>query len=72
MVRNTSSTWGLTITPDRGRYPDVTPFAKVKRSGCTPKVWAPNQLPVRPKPQITSSKISRAPLSSHSRRVWAR
>ena len=30
----------------------------VMMSGLMPKVWQPNMLPVRPKPQITSSAMN--------------
>ena len=46
-----------TITPPSGTYAEVTPFAKVIRSGMTPKRSLANAAPVRPKPVITSSKI---------------
>jgi hypothetical protein len=59
----------FTSTAPIGTAPLVTPLASVIRSGITPKVCAPNGWPVRPKPVITSSKISRMPcLSQISRR----
>ena len=45
-------------------YADVRPFAIVMRSGTTPQWSTANQRPVRPKPAITSSAISRMPFRS--------
>ena len=44
-----------------GTTPLVSPFAQVMRSGITPKRSAANGAPRRPKPVMTSSKISRMP-----------
>jgi hypothetical protein len=41
-------------------------------SGATSSWWQANIRPVRPKPVATSSQISSAPNSSHSRRTSAR
>ena len=41
------------------------PLAIVTMSGRTPACSWPNQVPVRPKPQITSSTISSTPWRSH-------
>jgi hypothetical protein len=49
----------LAITPPSGCTPLVTCLAKVMMSGVTPKASAPVQVPQRPKPVMTSSKISR-------------
>ena len=43
------------------------PLAIVMKSGSMPKCSQPNQWPVRPKPQITSSAISRIPYSRQMR-----
>ncbi len=59
----------FTITAPIGTQPLVRPLATVIRSGVTPKVCAANGWPVRPKPVMTSSKMSRMPcLSQISRR----
>jgi hypothetical protein len=39
----------------------------VRKSGSNPKYSQPNHLPVRPKPQMTSSAISRIPYSRQIR-----
>ena len=41
----------------------------VMMSGVTPNAWPPKALPVRPKPQMTSSKISRMPWRSQISRI---
>ena len=46
-------------------------LAMVTTSGRTPACWKPNHSPVRPRPVWTSSRISRTPRSSHSRRTPA-
>jgi hypothetical protein len=38
------------------------PLAIVTMSGFTPWCWWPKRRPVRPKPQITSSTMSRVPV----------
>src|SRR3989440_1927052 len=60
---------GEMITPPRGTYPELTPFAKVIRSGTIRQLSTANHDPVRPKPVITSSAISTIPNLSHSRRT---
>ena len=47
------------MTPPIGRYPEDIPLAIGMRSGFMPYRSEPNQWPVRPKPQITSSPTSR-------------
>ena len=59
-----SCTRSLTATAPIGCAPLVMPLAIVIRSGVTPKLCAANALPVRPKPQITSSNTSRMPCAS--------
>jgi len=60
----------LTNTAPIGTQPLVMPLATVIRSGTTPVCSIANHLPVRPKPLITSSAISRMPyLSQISRRI---
>ena len=49
-----------------GRYPPVRPFASAMRSGTTPSFWQANIAPVRPKPVITSSRISQMPRARQS------
>ncbi len=49
------------MTPPMGTVPLLTPLAKVIMSGITPKCCAAKFAPMRPKPVITSSKISRMP-----------
>ena len=51
----------LANTAPIGKAPLVRPLAVVIRSGVTPKYCAANGAPSRPKPVITSSKISRMP-----------
>jgi hypothetical protein len=52
-----------------GRYELVRPFAMVTMSGMMSPCSKANILPVRPKPHMTSSQISRMPyLSSSARR----
>ena len=48
-----------TIIPESGMYPELIPFAIVIMSGLIPYVSEPNQLPVLPKPHITSSTTTR-------------
>jgi hypothetical protein len=50
-----------TMQPPIGTVPEVTPLAKVRISGVTPKRSAAKAWPSRPKPVMTSSKISRMP-----------
>ncbi len=50
-----------TSTAPMGTAPLVRPLAQVMMSGVTPNSCAANAEPVRPKPVITSSKISRMP-----------
>ena len=50
--------WSEIITPPSGRYPLVTPLAKVIMSGVTSQRSIPNHVPRRPKPQITESTTS--------------
>ena len=53
-----------------GKAPPFKPFDTVIMSGTTPQCSIPNHLPVRPKPVITSSAISRIPyLSQISRSI---
>ena len=47
----------------------LIPFANVRMSGTTSKLSHANHLPVRPKPAITSSQISRIPYLSHVSRI---
>jgi hypothetical protein len=49
----------LAITAPSGWVPLVTCLATFMRSGVTPKASAPVAAPMRPKPVMTSSKISR-------------
>mmetsp|Transcript_26588 Transcript_26588/g.45807 ORF Transcript_26588/g.45807 Transcript_26588/m.45807 type:complete len:232 (-) Transcript_26588:821-1516(-) len=46
--------------------PPPSPFAVVNTSGSTPTFSYPHRVPVRPTPTWTSSKISSAPVASHS------
>ncbi len=48
---------------------DDRPLATENMSGTTSNVWQPNQLPVRPKPQTTSSASSRMSYLSSSRAI---
>jgi hypothetical protein len=50
-----------------GTQPDESPLAMVTMSGSKPRVSKPHQLPVRPKPQITSSAISSTSCSRQMR-----
>ena len=59
-------------TPPSGTYPELTPLAKVIRSGLTPQWSTANHSPHRPKPAMTSSAIITMPSSSHSARTPAR
>ena len=61
---NTSWIACLASTAPIGTQPLVMPLASVIRSGVTPKVVAAKGVPVRPKPVMTSSKISRMPCLS--------
>ena len=54
-------------TPDSG-IPEAIPFAAVMISGTTPKCSNANHLPVRPKPDCTSSKMSMMPCLSQMSR----
>ena len=47
--------------------PEDKPLAMVIRCGRMPKYWLPNHSPVRPKPQITSSLISKISCSRQMR-----
>ncbi len=49
-------------------YADDKPFAQVRMSGWMLKVVEPNMLPVRPKPQMTSSAIIK--MSYLRRTAW--
>ncbi|MNR06939.1 hypothetical protein D3C85_1230390 [compost metagenome] len=53
--------WFCTSTAPMGMAPLVSPLAQVIRSGMTSNSWAAKAEPRRPKPVITSSKISRMP-----------
>ena len=58
-------------TAPMGIVPLVMPLAVVMRSGTMPKYSVAKLAPSRPKPVITSSKISRMPcLVQISRRRW--
>ena len=50
----------------------VIPFATVMTSGVTPKRCAANGAPSRPKPVITSSKMSRMPCRAQIARSRSR
>ena len=50
-----------TSTADIGKYEEEIPLASVMMSGAMLTVSEPNMLPVRPKPQITSSAMTRIP-----------
>jgi hypothetical protein len=64
--KNGAATVSDTTTPPSGRYPLVTPLANVIMSGRTSSQRSiPNQVPRRPKPQITLSMTSRMPCSAH-------
>nr|KEP24400.1 hypothetical protein DA06_15240 [Georgenia sp. SUBG003] len=62
----------LRMTPPAGTYPEFTPLAKVIRCGTTSCWSRANQDPVRPKPAITSSRISTTPYRSAISRTPAR
>ena len=55
----------------KGKPPPIG-LARAMMSGTTSSCWCANQRPVRPIPLCTSSKMSRQPRSSHSRRNPAR
>ena len=67
-----SCTARLANTAPIGKAPLVTPLAVVIRSGVTPKNCEANGAPSRPKPVITSSKISRMPCLVQSARSRSR
>ena len=50
--------FSLITVAEIGRYDDDNALAQVRMSGSMPKVSQPNMLPVRPKPQITSSAMN--------------
>ena len=62
-----SYTLSLTATAPIGCAAFVNALAIVMMSGVTPKACDANGVPIRPKPQITSSKIRRIPWSSQ---IW--
>ena len=49
------------ITPPRGAYDELTPFANVIISGSMPSLSMANQSPLLRKPAITSSATSKMP-----------
>ena len=49
-----------------GQYPEDAPLAPTTMSGRTSQCSQANQRPVRPKPVITSSAISRMPCLRHT------
>ena len=59
-------------TAPMGRAPLVMPLAVVMMSGVTPRAWAAKGSPSRPKPVMTSSKISRMPCRSQMARRRSR
>ena len=61
-----------TNTAPIGTQPEVRPLAVVIMSGTTPRRCAANGAPTRPKPVITSSKISRMPYLSQISRMRCR
>ena len=58
MVDQTSSE---TTEAPSGTYPLVMPLARVTMSGRALSCSIPNMVPVRPKPQTTSSAMNRMP-----------
>ena len=58
----------FTNTAPIGTAPFVRPLAQVIMSGTTSNSWAAKAEPVRPKPVMTSSKISRMPCFVQSSR----
>ena len=56
----------------RGLTMRMGELASVIMSGVTPNVVAPKAEPVRPKPVMTSSKMSKMPCASHSARKRSR
>jgi hypothetical protein len=71
-VAKVSAISGEMATPPSGTYPELTPLAKVSRSGTTPKCSAANHVPVRPKPAMTSSRMKTMPYRSQISRTPAR
>ena len=61
--------FSFTTTPPIGRYPLVTPLAKLVMSGTTSKRSMPNHSPRRPNAQITASETSNTPCLSQISRT---
>ena len=64
--------FSLTTMAPSGTAPPLMPLASVMMSGTTSQCSQANQRPVRPKPVITSSRMSRMPWRSQTSRIDAR
>ncbi|CAM5742264.1 hypothetical protein SHIRM173S_00159 [Streptomyces hirsutus] len=62
-----SETRAETVIAPSGTYPEFRPLA-VRMSGVTSQWLQANHSPVRPKPAMTSSKMSRMPYRSQTSR----